>query len=194
MNPKKVKTDRKFQAWPRTTTRCGCDKWVGVEITNYFSGLTNDLGQCYATLLSIHSSYYFLQGDLVQVEQPNRPSNGWCKLNIDGSALENPRRASRGGLFRDSNERWIKGFTQNIGLSTSVDAKLWTLRDGLTLCIALNILALEIRIDAKIVLDWISSESNCNLNHFSLIMDCKTLINQFANWRWVTVIGNPTSA
>ena len=115
------------------------------------------------------------------MEQPNRPSNGWCKLNIDGLALENPRRASRGGLIRDSNERWIKGFTQNIGHSTSVDAKLWALGDGLTLCIALNILALEIRIDAKIVLDGISSESNCNLNHFSFIMDCRTLINQFPN-------------
>ena len=25
MNPKKVKTDKKFQAWPCTTTRCGCE-------------------------------------------------------------------------------------------------------------------------------------------------------------------------
>lgn len=57
------------------------------------------------------------------------------------------------------------------------------LRDGQTLCIALNILALEIQIDAKIVLYCISSESNCNLNHSSLIMDCRTLINQFSNWR-----------
>lgn len=61
--PKKVKTDKKFQAWPCTAARFDCDEWGGVEITNYFLGLTNDLGQCYATLLSIHSSYYFLQGD-----------------------------------------------------------------------------------------------------------------------------------
>ena len=41
--------------------------------------------------------------------------NGWCKLNIDGLTLENHKRASKEGLIRDCNERWSKGFTQNIG-------------------------------------------------------------------------------
>ncbi|KAL0014850.1 hypothetical protein SO802_001919 [Lithocarpus litseifolius] len=87
----------------------------------------------------------------------NRPSSGWYKLNTDGLALGN----------LDSNGLWVKGFTGNIGHATSVDAKLWALRDGLTLWLALNIVAVEIEIDAKVLRDWTTSEFNCKLNHSS---------------------------
>ena len=92
--------------------------------------------------------------------------------------MGNPGRASGGGLTRDSNGVWIKGFTHNIGTSSSVEVELWALRDGLSLCISLNIVALEIEVDAKVFLDWVLNEHNCNLNHTPLIMDCKALINQ----------------
>lgn len=68
-----------------------------------------------------------------------------------------------------------KGFTRNIGYATSVEAELWALRDGLTLCLALNTVAVEIKIDAAVVFDWITNDSTCNLNHSSLIMNCRTL-------------------
>ena len=34
---------------------------------------------------------------------------------------------------------WIKVFTQNIGVTTNVDAELWVTRDGLTSCINLSL-------------------------------------------------------
>ena len=103
----------------------------------------------------------------------NKPSNGWVKLNTDGSALGNPGRARGGGLIRDSDGQWVKGFTRNIGYATK--AELWALRDELTLCLALNTVAVEIKIDAAVVFDWITNDSTCNLNHSSLIMNCGTL-------------------
>ena len=92
--------------------------------------------------------------------------------------MGNPGRASEGGLIRDSNGRWISGFTRNIGVTSSVEAELWALRDGLSLCIFLHIMALEIEVDAKVILEWMTSEHSNNLNHSPLIMDCKALINQ----------------
>lgn len=68
----------------------------------------------------------------------NRPSNGWVKLNTDGLALGNPGRASGGGLIHDSDGQWVKGFTRNIDYATSVEAELWALKDGLTLCLTLK--------------------------------------------------------
>ena len=53
-----------------------------------------------------------------------RLCDGWYKLNSDGSALGNPGRASSGGLIRDFRGRWLKGFTRNIGISSSVEAEL----------------------------------------------------------------------
>lgn len=85
----------------------------------------------------------------------NRPNAGWYKFNSDGSSLGNPGRAGGGGLICDSNGVWIKGFTRNIGISSSVEVELWALRDGLSLCISLNIKDLEIDINAKVTLDWV---------------------------------------
>lgn len=58
-----------------------------------------------------------------------------------------------------------------------VDEKLWAFRDGLRLCISLNLLAVEIELDAKVVLGWITKEFNSNLHHVSFIWDCRTLID-----------------
>lgn len=56
----------------------------------------------------------------------NKLEVGWVKLNTDGdsSSLGNWGFTSGGGLIRDHNGVWIKGFTRSIEVSTSVDAKL----------------------------------------------------------------------
>jgi len=58
---------------------------------------------------------------------------GWYKLNTDGASLGNPSKASGGGLIRDHQGKWIKGFIRRIGLATSITAELWALRDSLML-------------------------------------------------------------
>ena len=45
------------------------------------------------------------------------------------------------------------------------------------LCVNSNQLAVEIEVDAKVVLGWVTKEFNYILHHASLIMDCRTLIN-----------------
>ena len=52
------------------------------------------------------------------------------------------------------------------------------MRDGLSLCNSLHIVALEIEVDAKVILEWMTSEHSNNLNHSPLIMVCRALINQ----------------
>ena len=56
-------------------------------------------------------------------------------------------------------------------------AELLALRDELILCVNLNLLAIEIEVDARVILRWVTEEFNSNLHHTSLIMDCKTLIS-----------------
>ncbi|KAL0005366.1 hypothetical protein SO802_012927 [Lithocarpus litseifolius] len=107
-----------------------------------------------------------------------RPSPGWVRLNTDGSSLGNPGKAGGGGLIRDENGSWIKGFIRNIGFSSSMEAELWALRDGLSLCLSLNIYAVEVEIDAKVVCGWITNSSSSNLNLSPLIVDCRTLLSR----------------
>ena len=108
----------------------------------------------------------------------NKREFGWMKFSTDGSSLGNPGMASGGGLIRDHKGSWVKGFTRPIGVAFSVGAKLWALRNGLRFCISLNLLAVEIEFDAKVVLGWVTKEFNSNLHHASLILVCRTLINQ----------------
>lgn len=83
----------------------------------------------------------------------NKPEKNWYKLNTDGLAIGNPSKAGGGGIIQDHNGVWISGFSRAIGIATSVEAELWALRDGLKICNPLNLLAVEIELDAKVVMD-----------------------------------------
>ena len=67
----------------------------------------------------------------------------------------------------------------NVGVTSSLDAELWVLSNGLMSCVSLNLLAVEIELDAKIVLGWVSKDFNSNLHYASLIMDCRLLSTKF---------------
>ena len=45
------------------------------------------------------------------------------------------------------------GFVRNISITTSFQAELWAIQDGLSLCVDKNFDAIEVEIDAKSVMD-----------------------------------------
>ncbi|GAU11643.1 hypothetical protein TSUD_334560 [Trifolium subterraneum] len=45
----------------------------------------------------------------------NKPREGWIKLNCDGAYKDSLGLAGCGGLFRNSDGRWIKGYARKIG-------------------------------------------------------------------------------
>ena len=60
-----------------------------------------------------------------------KPPVGWMKLNSDGSALGSPGKAGGGGLIRDHQGNWVRGYARAHGYTSSSKAELWALRDGL---------------------------------------------------------------
>ena len=48
-----------------------------------------------------------------------RPPLNWCKVNSDGSALGQPRRAGGGGLIRNDKGDWIRGYMRAIDCTMS---------------------------------------------------------------------------
>ena len=107
-----------------------------------------------------------------------RPYRSWFKLNTDGSAIGNHGTASGGGILRDDSGIWVKGFARNIGTTTSFLAKLWALRDGLIMCLDLQITALEIDLDAKVMDDLMNNVETSSIANASLVADCRHLISQ----------------
>lgn len=99
------------------------------------------------------------------------PCEGWCKLNTNGTFLGNPGKVGRGN--------WIKGSIHSKGMTTSVMAEFWALRDGLLLASQMGITLLEVELDAKVVVDLVLSKSISNRAYSSLLNDCRYLLSKF---------------
>ena len=80
----------------------------------------------------------------------------------------------------------MEGFTRPIGISTSVDVELWAFRDGLMLYINLNLMAIEIEIDAKVILDQVSKDYNNNHTMPLLLWIAGLSLIKFLKWGWIT--------
>ena len=97
----------------------------------------------------------------------------WVKLNSDGSSMGNPGRASGGGIIRNAEGKWIKGYARAIGNTTSVAAELWALRDGIQLCLELNLLAVIIELDVMLVVNLLRSTNHNPNGNNNLFADCR---------------------
>ena len=93
--------------------------------------------------------------------------------------IGNPGKASGGGLIRDHQGKWIKGYMRHIGIASSVIVELWALKDGLWLASQLGISQILVELDAKIVVDLMQSKKTSINSFSSLLNDCRYLLRQF---------------
>ena len=68
---------------------------------------------------------------------------------------------------------------RHIGISTSIIAEFWALRDGLMLASQLGITHLAMELDANVVVNLILSRKTPNSSYTSLFNDCRYLLWQF---------------
>ena len=78
------------------------------------------------------------------------------KLNSDGACKGNNGISGCGGLFRNSDERWIKGYTKKIGSCDSFHAKIWSLYLALDMAWRDHISYLIVESDSKLLIDMIT--------------------------------------
>ena len=107
-----------------------------------------------------------------------RPSVNWFKLNSDGSSLGNPGIAGGGGLIQNDRGEWIRGYARSIGITISAAAELWALRDSITLCFSLNLQAVEVELDAKLIVDLLGKDCGSANGNNTIVADCKEGLRQ----------------
>ncbi|KAF3966697.1 hypothetical protein CMV_009223 [Castanea mollissima] len=105
-----------------------------------------------------------------------KPLERWVKLNMDGAVKGNPGMAGCGELLRDCHGNWLWGFARAIGITSSLSAELWAIRDGLARCCHLSIEAVEVEVDASVATSLISKDTHTNGELSSLIDDCRNLM------------------
>uniref|UniRef100_A0A2N9IA93 RNase H type-1 domain-containing protein n=1 Tax=Fagus sylvatica TaxID=28930 RepID=A0A2N9IA93_FAGSY len=74
---------------------------------------------------------------------------------------------------------WVGGFSRAIGATTSVQAKLRALKDGLELAIDLGILNLEIEMDSLVAVELANSITTPNIFLSAIVTDCRSLMERF---------------
>ena len=78
-----------------------------------------------------------------------------------------------GGIIRNENGGWVKGYARAIRVTTSVVVELWALKDGLWLCISLKLPTVEIELDAKVVIDLVGKETSNPNSIDAIVVDCE---------------------
>ncbi|PKI40487.1 hypothetical protein CRG98_039123 [Punica granatum] len=105
----------------------------------------------------------------------HRPS-GWIKVNTNGAAKGKPGMAGAGGLIRDDFGRWLGGFSQNIGITTSIAAELWAVKMGLELAWDLGVTKLILEVDFEVVCHFLRSNHNDVGGNKALLRDIRALL------------------
>ncbi|GLT52115.1 hypothetical protein SLA2020_254740 [Shorea laevis] len=101
----------------------------------------------------------------------------WLKLNTDGSVAGNPKNASCGGLFRDSQGHWVVGFIHNIGHTIALAAELYAIKDGLNIAVNHHFPSVIVETDCQVAYLLLTGAPNVFHPYSTLIMDCKALLN-----------------
>ncbi|GKV38468.1 hypothetical protein SLEP1_g46380 [Rubroshorea leprosula] len=112
-----------------------------------------------------------------------KPPEGYCKLNTDGSAHGNPGLASAGGVIRDHMGRWIVGFACKIGYASCLRAELWGIREGLLLAYQRNIQNLIVGVDSFVATQLLSCCFSPHHPLYSLILDCREILSRIPRTR-----------
>ena len=107
-----------------------------------------------------------------------KPEQGWWKLNTDGSWNAAVGSTVGRGLIRDSWGNWVTRFTRKLGSANSFIAEVWTLRDGLMLCVQRKLPTVIVEIDVKALVDAFNNPSYRNSVISPIFYDYKHLILQ----------------
>ena len=70
----------------------------------------------------------------------------------------------------NNNGNWIRGFSHNLGITTSLVTKMWGLCDGLSLACGLNISKLIIEINAKSMVDLLRPVNVITPHHILIVL------------------------
>jgi ribonuclease HI len=77
----------------------------------------------------------------------------------------------------DSTDRWIYGFTKNLGTASAYMAELWGLHEGLLLARSCCVQQLEIQLDSNVVVCSLKEGKIGSTLSWSLIKKIKLLLN-----------------
>ncbi|CAJ2630361.1 unnamed protein product [Trifolium pratense] len=137
--------------------------------------MTKDIEQYERTLMT----GIRIQRETIYIGWKN-PHGDWIKLNCDGAYKDSMNNAGCGGLFRDSDGRWLKGYTQRIGDCDALHAEMWGMYTGMEMARRQGYTHLVVESDSKLLIDMVTGR--CKLNGKAPILVNR--IQDLSNLQW----------
>lgn len=107
--------------------------------------------------------------------------------------MGNLSRVGVGGLITDSSGAWVRGYARDIGITASVVVELQELRDGIRLCLSLNLLVVEFELDEMLVVDFMSQAYDPTNANDAIVADCMKDLKTFPQLKFGIAIEKLTS-
>ncbi|KAK2452886.1 TMV resistance protein N [Trifolium repens] len=98
-----------------------------------------------------------------------RHREGWIKLNCDGAHKDSLGLVVCGGLFRNSDGRWIKGYSRKIGTCDALSDEMWGMYLGMQLSWRQGFHHLQVESGSKSLVDMITGNVKFNGNPPTLV-------------------------
>ncbi|KAL4336803.1 hypothetical protein AHAS_Ahas12G0046700 [Arachis hypogaea] len=115
----------------------------------------------------------------------SRPEEGCVKVNVDGSWFGHTNNAACGGVFRDSDGRFLKGFSCNLGNCSIMHAELWAVIHGLNIATTNGYQYLVVESDSAEAINFINR--GCYPTHpcAPLVQDIRVLAARIHKVAWL---------
>ncbi|KAE8656312.1 hypothetical protein F3Y22_tig00117005pilonHSYRG00401 [Hibiscus syriacus] len=112
--------------------------------------------------------------------------SGWMCLNTDDAVSTTNQTSSIGGVIRDPTGAWVTGFYKNIGVSSVLQAELWSIHEGLLIAWDSGISKLIVQSDSKQAIKMLTAYDR-DLNPLSLVRTISVLSKRAWNisFKWI---------
>ncbi|KAF7811992.1 ribonuclease H [Senna tora] len=117
-------------------------------------------------------------GQKLIVKAWSKLKEGWVKVNSDGAVYKATSLSGCGGLIRNQNGDWIKGYKKKIGVSTPFGAEIWGIYYGLDLAWQLNYRKVTIESDSYMAIKCLNEEPTPDLSAHPIMEKVFELINR----------------
>nr|GMD43908.1 putative RNA-directed DNA polymerase [Ipomoea batatas] len=114
--------------------------------------------------------------DVILSWQP--PEDNKVVLNIDGSFNVRQHKAGCGGVLRDKAGSWLGGFTSKLMTQHVIESEAWGLLKGMQWAWNKGIRNIEIQMDSKDVINWITGTEQPRGPLRNIIHSCRQWINK----------------
>ncbi|XVF03450.1 hypothetical protein REPUB_Repub04eG0262600 [Reevesia pubescens] len=139
-----------------------CEKIRNMAVEFFACAMNSKMG---AAMKTIHISW-----------EP--PPEGGMKINTDGSSIGNPGPAGAGGLIRDYNGNFLIGFSRKLGITTSMGAELWAIRDALKIAFNHGFSNIWLETDSQVAIHLLTNCFDKSHILYVLLHDCRCLMDQ----------------